>query len=80
MDIEDITKEDVAAAVAKDGWVKELAENHLKIYPLGSDSLPVKFAKIDNPEDDLPFFLLKRIQLYIFNLVYNERNKIYTSA
>jgi hypothetical protein len=28
----------------------------LKIYPLGSDSSPVKFAKIDNPEDDLPFF------------------------
>ena len=25
MDIEDITKEDVAAAVAKEGWVKELA-------------------------------------------------------
>ncbi len=39
MDIEDITKEDVAAAVAKEGWVKELAEKHCSGIGLSMDEI-----------------------------------------
>lgn len=39
MDIEDITKEDVAAAVEQDGWVKELAEKHCSGKGLSMDEI-----------------------------------------
>lgn len=39
MDIEDITKEDVAAAVEQDGWVKELAEKHCSGIGLTMDEI-----------------------------------------
>lgn len=73
MDIEDITKEDVAAAVAKEGWVKELAEKHCSGIGLSMDEIfkfNIQFVSKHwhLQPSDVDYFLSERILNIIHKL------------